>query len=130
LSVLKSIKTDPKIYSKFNIHNRKSFDWFLSFYPFLNEHVNFFSVNYTEDENTVTGNFENNTVISDSQLPVSFKGSSQRLSIGFRLCGKPFFDGSLDHALVFRVYFGQVRSFDVRMVFEFVCHCLSTRVGS
>jgi hypothetical protein len=40
----------------------------LSFYPFLDEPVNFFSVNYTEDKNTVTGNFENNTVISDSQF--------------------------------------------------------------
>ena len=69
----------------------------LSFYPFLDEPVNFFSVNYTEDKNTVTGNFENNTVISDSQFPVSFKRSSQRLSIGFRLCGKPIFDYSLDH---------------------------------
>ena len=46
--------------------------WILSFYPFFDEFVNFFFVNYTEDKNTVTGNFENNTVISDSQLPVSF----------------------------------------------------------
>jgi hypothetical protein len=68
-------------YETVNIHNRKSFEWFLSFHPFLNEPVNFFSVNYTEDENTVTGNFENNTVISDSQLPVSFKGSLQRFSM-------------------------------------------------
>ena len=102
----------------------------LFFYPFFDEPVNFFSVNYTEDKNTVTGNFENNTVISDSQLPVSFEGFSQWLSIGFRLRGKPIFDGSFDHAPVFSINFRQVRSFNVRMVFEFVCHCLFTRAES
>jgi len=55
--------------------------WVLSFYPFFDEPVNFFSMDYTKDENTVTGNLENNTVISDSQLPVSFKGSLQRFSM-------------------------------------------------
>ena len=57
------------------------------------------------------------TVISDSQFPVSFKGSSQRLSIGFRLRGKPIFDGSLDHVSIFRINFRQVRFSNVRMVF-------------
>jgi len=48
--------------------------WASSFYPFLDEPINFFSVNYAEYENTGTGNFENNTVIPDSQFPVTFKG--------------------------------------------------------
>jgi len=48
----------------------------LFFCSFFDEPVNFFSVNYTEDKNTVIVNFENNTVISDSQLPVSFEGFS------------------------------------------------------
>lgn len=47
----------------------------LRFYAFLDEPVNFFSMNYTKDENTVIGSFKNHPVISDSQLPVSFKGS-------------------------------------------------------
>jgi len=91
----------------------------LSFYPFFDEPVNVFSVNYTEDQNTVTGNFENNTVISDSQLPVSFEGFSQWFSIGFRLRGKPVFNSSFDHVPVFHINFRQVRSFNVRMIFEF-----------
>jgi len=49
--------------------------WALSVYPFLDELVNFFSVNYAEYKNTGTGNLENNTVIPDSQFPVTFKGS-------------------------------------------------------
>ncbi|GAF74891.1 unnamed protein product [marine sediment metagenome] len=47
----------------------------LSFYPPFNEPVDFFSVNYTKDENSVIGSFENHPVISNSQLPESFKGS-------------------------------------------------------
>jgi hypothetical protein len=47
----------------------------LSLYPLLNEPVDFFSVNYTKDENSVIGSFENHPVISNSQLPESFKGS-------------------------------------------------------
>ena len=49
--------------------------YFLSLYPLLNEPVGFFSVNYTKDENSVIGSFENHPVISNSQLPESFKGS-------------------------------------------------------
>ena len=47
----------------------------LSFYPFLDEPVDFFSVNYTKDENTAIQISKNHPVISNSQLPVSFKGS-------------------------------------------------------
>ena len=47
----------------------------LSFYPFLDELVDFFSVNYTKDENTAIQIFKNHPIISNSQLPVSFKGS-------------------------------------------------------
>jgi hypothetical protein len=47
----------------------------LSLYPFLDEPVDFFSVNYTKDENSAIQSFKNHPVISNSQLPVSFKGS-------------------------------------------------------
>ena len=75
----------------------------LSLYPLLNEPVDFFSVNYTKDENSVIGSFENHPVISNSQLPESFKGSLQWFSIDFRSYDKPFFDGSLDHFPVFYI---------------------------
>jgi hypothetical protein len=47
--------------------------WVLNFYPFFDETINFFSVNYTKDENAGAGNLKNNAVISHSQLPVSLK---------------------------------------------------------
>jgi len=47
----------------------------LSHCPFLDELVDFFSVNYTKNENSAIQSFKNHPVISNSQLPVSFKGS-------------------------------------------------------
>ncbi len=79
-----------------------------SFYPFLDEFVDFFPVNYTKDENTAIHIFKNHPVVSNSQLPVSFKGSLQWLSIDFRSCGKAFFDGSFDHFPVFRINFREI----------------------
>lgn len=38
----------------------------LNFYPFFDETINFFSVNYSKDENAGAGNLKNNAVISHS----------------------------------------------------------------
>lgn len=89
---------------------------------FLDKFVNFLSMYYAKNQNIVTGNLKNNTVISNSQFPVTFKCSLQWLSINFRVCSQPPLDSSFDPVPIFDINFREVRFLDVRVILEVVYH--------
>jgi hypothetical protein len=68
-------------------------------------------MDYAKKQNIITGNLKNNTVIFNSQFPVTFKCSLQWLPINFRVCSQPFLDSSFVSVPIFDINFRQVRFF-------------------